>query len=598
MNARSVNIAFIALTALILFYGVSSSQVDLSIPTSESPEDLNISTSEGFTFPSLLNIENKAPEEKVKVEPEAAITSIEVTGNKLVATDKVLEAVFSRVGDAYLEIKAQSDVKAIYNLGYFSDVASERSRYKGGIKLSFKVVENPLIRTVVFEGNLVLSSEVLSGSMETKAGDILNYTKLREDMKKIDDLYHSLGYILARVIDVSADQGILRIKIIEGVIESVDIAGNESTKNYVILRELNTKDGSVLNEKTLSKDLRRVFNLGFFSEVNPTFVPGGTPDKVKLVVNVKEQRTNTINVGGGYGEREGWFGFADLSVNNLFGTGQAIMIRGQTGTNLQTYQFKYYNPWVLEDYFGDHLGFTFKRWYTVGTDFYFSGQNEIHNGYDLNFSKPFADVWRAGVGFGGEWVGPYSGSSFEAYDTNTIDLSMSYDTRDILMNPTEGQFHTVSTRWGWKFAGDSATQFMKYGLDFNFFVPLAERQVLAFHAGTGLAVNDVPIGELYWVGGANTVRGYYPSEARTGRRKLLMNAEYRYTFNEVFQAVVFLDYGNAWDDGPPNFSDFLSGKGLGVRINTPLGPIRLDWGVASGKNFGDGVLHFSIGQAF
>jgi outer membrane protein insertion porin family len=100
------------------------------------------------------------------------------------------------------------------------------------------------------------------------------------------------------------------------------------------------------------------------------------------------------------------------------------------------------------------------------------------------------------------------------------------------------------------------------------------------------------------VGSANTVRGYYPSEARLGRKKLLLNVEYRYTFNEVFQGVGFFDFGNAWDEGAPPFGDFISGKGFGIRLNTPLGPLRLDYGIGAGKNFGEGIIHFSMGQAF
>ncbi|MFC1767007.1 BamA/TamA family outer membrane protein, partial [Candidatus Margulisiibacteriota bacterium] len=104
-------------------------------------------------------------------------------------------------------------------------------------------------------------------------------------------------------------------------------------------------------------------------------------------------------------------------------------------------------------------------------------------------------------------------------------------------------------------------------------------------------------------GGANSVRGYYPSQAHTGVRKLILNAEYRYFFNETFQGVLFYDLGNAWgtvDDpgGGPDFANFMSGRGFGLRLTTPLGPIRLDYGVGASNSFGEGVIHFSIGQAF
>jgi outer membrane protein insertion porin family len=563
-----------------------------------------ISFSEELSLPTILDLVEGTREARTPSSPpkktgkEILVTSIEVKGEKSAPEKEILDAIFSKVGEPLIKQKVEADIKAIYALGYFADVSADTAPYKNGEKIIFLVSENPTITMITFEGNSALSAEQLTSSMETRVGEILNFVKLREDIKRVNEYYHTTGYLLARVIDVATDdEGVLRVNVIEGVIEEIKIEGNDNTQDYVIRRELNTKPGAVLNDKKLAKDLRRVFNLGFFSEVNPTFQPGEEPDKVVLVVRVKEQRSSTINLGGGYGEREGWFGFVDLSLNNLFGTGQGLLIRGQTGTELQTYQFRYYNPWVLEDQFGDHFSFTYKRWYTVGSDFYFLGQNEIHNGWDVAFGKPFYDVWRLSWSLGSEWVGPYGDSSFEAYDTWTTGLALSYDTRDFRMNPTEGVFHTVSTKWGWKYA-NKVTQYMKYGLDLNFFVPLADRQVLALHSGAGLGVGDVPIGDLYWVGSANTVRGYYPSDAKLGTKKLLFNVEYRYTFNEVFQGVVFYDFGNAWYSGAPNFGEFISGKGFGIRLNTPLGPIRLDYGLAGDKGFGEGVIHFSIGQAF
>ncbi|MBI5078734.1 BamA/TamA family outer membrane protein, partial [Candidatus Saganbacteria bacterium] len=140
--------------------------------------------------------------------------------------------------------------------------------------------------------------------------------------------------------------------------------------------------------------------------------------------------------------------------------------------------------------------------------------------------------------------------------------------------------------------------FTKLGWDINHYHPLFENQVLAAHAGVGIGIGDVPIGEIYWAGGANTVRGYYPAEAKKGKRKIITNIEYRINFSELFQGVFFCDWGNAWDTGGPLTEQFISGWGPGIRVNTPLGPIRLDYGVKGGKAFGEGIMHFSIGQAF
>jgi outer membrane protein insertion porin family len=381
-------------------------------------------------------------------------------------------------------------------------------------------------------------------------------------------------------------------------VEAITLEGNESTQDYVILRELKTKAGSALNQETLKKDLRRVFNLGFFSEVTPNFEPGSTPDKVVIVIKIKETRTSTINFGGGYGEREGWFGFVDLSVNNLMGTSQGLMIRGQSGQQLTTYQFKYTNPWLLPEKFGDHTAFTFRRWYTIGRDIYLTEQDAKYNGFDVSVGKPLFENYNITWTLGSELVTPNGTSSFESYQSDTVGLALAYDTRDFWLNPTRGQLYTVSTKQGWKHAGSGTTTFFKLDWDINHFYPVLDNQVLAFHIGAGVGFGDIPIGELYWAGGANSVRGYYPSQAKNGKRRLISNLEYRINFSDLFQGVFFYDWGNAWDLGAPVFSNFITGWGPGLRINTPLGPIRLDYGVPGGKTFSEGIMHFSIGQAF
>ncbi|HVN66808.1 MAG TPA: BamA/TamA family outer membrane protein, partial [Candidatus Sulfotelmatobacter sp.] len=269
-----------------------------------------------------------------------------------------------------------------------------------------------------------------------------------------------------------------------------------------------------------------------------------------------------------------------------------------SGQQLSTYQFKYFNPWFIPQKFGDHTSFTLRRWLTEGRDMFITNQDGIYNGFDVAIGKPLNDNYNITWTLGSENVSPINASTFEAYLSDTIGVTFSFDTRDFWLNPKTGRYYTLDLKQGWKFASTN-TSFFKTGVDLNHYYPFFDNQVLAGHIGVGLGTGDVPIGEIYYAGGANTVRGYYPTEARTGKRKLITNFEYRLNFSDMFQGVFFYDWGNAWDgDKIPDASQFLSGWGPGVRITTPLGPIRLDWGVPAGKSFGEGVMHFSIGQAF
>lgn len=542
------------------------------------------------------------PKMEGTLEVSSIITQIEIRGNFTITDREIMNVVFSRIGDTLLQEKVRGDMKAVYALGYFSDISVTFEAHAGGTKVIFEVAENPVAEDIIMEGNTVYSTAEILALISTQKGKIINFKNLQEDIEKINTHYKENGYVLARVVDVETDEetNILHFKIIEGIVEAITLEGNETTLDYVILRELKTKPGSVLNEETLKKDLRRVFNLGFFSEVTPSFEPGSSPDKIVIVLNIKESRTSTINFGGGYGEREGAFGFVDLSINNLMGTAQGLLVRAQLGKNLSTYQFKYFNPWLMPERFGEHTSFTFRKWYTVGRDIYaLTEQNAIYNGFDVSVGKPLFENYKIAWTLGSELVNPYDTSTFEAYQADTIGLTFSYDTRDFWLNPTEGRFYSLALKQGWKMAASGTTTgFFKLGWDLNHYYSLMENHILALHGGAGIGFDDIPIGEEYWAGGANTVRGYYPSEARRGKRKLITNIEYRLNFSDLFQGVFFYDWGNAWNEGAPAPGDFIVGWGPGVRINTPLGPIRLDYGVPGDKNFSAGVPHFSIGQAF
>ena len=538
-----------------------------------------------------------APSFAEDVTVASKITAISVSGNVHVRSDQIIEAIFSKVNDNIEQDKIKNDMKAIYALGYFADVSASFEAFKDGTKIIYIVKENPELKEILVSGNTVYSSAQISEIMGIKTGKIFNFKSLRDGIDSLNKKFKKDGYTLARVVDVARDNDRVSIKILEGMVEGVTLEGNDVTKDYVILREMDTKVGGIFNEEIFSKDLRRIFNLGFFSEIVPEFQPGSTSDKMILVLKLKETRTNTINFGGGYGEREGWFGFTDLAINNLMGTAQGLMIRGQAGQQLTTYQFRYTNPWFLPNKLGPRTSYTFKLWNTQGNDIYLTQQDQFNVGFDMALGKTYKDTIGSSIYFGSESVWPRSGATFEAYTSDYIGLSLSLDTRDVWMNPTKGIYHVLSVKQGWKFAS-SQTNFFKIGLDLNTFKPLAAQQVLANHFGVGIGLGDIPIGELYWAGGPNTVRGYGLSEIKRGVRKVIANIEYRYTFNEMFQGVFFFDWGNTWDSGSPVLTDFIAGWGPGIRFNTPLGPIRLDYGVGTAKTWPEGILHFSIGQAF
>ena len=430
----------------------------------------------------------------------ALITGLEVQGNIYVSSEIILKSVSSKVGDAIEESAINADLKAIFALGYFEDVKALFEDYGDGKKVIFRIMENPVIRSIKFSGNTAYSTEEIHSLLNTKETQLLNFKMLRQDISTIQQQYYDEGYIMSKITDVvtDRDEETLTFIISEGYVQGITIEGNTNTKDYVILRELKTKAGSVFNESTLKSDIRRIFNLGYFSEINPVFEPGTEKNSLIIILKIKEARTSTVNFGGGYGEREGWFGFIDLSINNFQGTAQNFLIKGQWGQEISTYQFKYFNPWFMPERLGDRTSLTARFWNTLGRDIYLTLQDEFHVGWDMAIGKELSENYRSSFSLGSESISPRGIATFEAYDSHFLGVSLSYDTRDVWLNPSEGAFHTVSLKQGWKIESGNTTNYTKYGVDLNRFIPVRERTVFAWHIGTGYGVgvagNPRPVG--------------------------------------------------------------------------------------------------------
>lgn len=238
-------------------------------------------------------------------EPDQAsprIVNIEVEGNTNVPTDEVLQVVSTRIGDPLLEPRLKRDAQAIFDLGYFTDVRLDYRVAPGGLRLVFRVLENPMVNEVRVNGTNVVGNDKIVSLMETKPGKILNTRFLRSDIEAVNQYYNEeLGYLLANhVEDLTFEKGVLSLKIKDGmkinqiVVEGVTVFPIEKVQALVRL-----KPGDLFNRKTAEADGTAISKLYEDNDyILDTIRPSIDPDKGIVTFRVQEAVLQEIRVEG------------------------------------------------------------------------------------------------------------------------------------------------------------------------------------------------------------------------------------------------------------------------------------------------------------
>lgn len=541
------------------------------------------------------------------------VKSLEVKGNQTVAKEEVLGAVALKPGDKIVPEKLQQDLQSIYKLGYFYDVSASFKEEKDGVIIVYEVIENPVVKRINIKGNTKFSTERLGQLIQTSSDKMLNSKILSEDLGRIEKQYHDDGYVLAKIEDVSMDiDGTLNISIREGLIEDIKVNGNKKTKDRIIERNFSKAViGQPFNINEVRKGMQKVYNLGYFEDVSMHLDPGSQPDKSVLNVDVKEGKTAVGTVGGGYSSKDGFSGFIQVAENNLGGNGQQLKVRWQFG-GITDYSLSFFDPWT--DSKQTSLGFSvynqlskkekrdsngniaynFKERIkggsiTVGRP---TGQ-DTRTSLTLRSKDTSAEEVKLGTGDDLALPGDPFFSDYKGGTVNSATFTIVKDTRDNWLDPRSGYRNELDIELGgYGLGGDY--NYTKYQVDLRRYIKSGKKNTWALKGFGGIANGNVPDSELFEIGGADTLRGYEDGIFE-GTKALAFSTEYRIPMGSKIQGVVFADAGNAWGENKNmSLGDLKTSAGIGIRFNTPIGPLRLDYGVGEDG----GRTHFSIGQAF
>ena len=506
---------------------------------------------------------------------------------------------------------------------------------KNKIEVVIVIEEGPTynIGSVEIVGNTLFPTKSLEELLVSKPDTVYSPEKMGKDTQSIKDFYLNRGYIEAYIqnkvlfnpktekmdISFSLDEGSLFH------VNKIDIKGNYKTKDKVIRRELIVYPGEVFSGEKIKTSQKRLSNLGYFEEVNIGVKDSDNPDKKNLVFNLKEKKTGALSFGAGFSSIDSLVGFAEISQSNfdLFnfknfqGAGQKFRIRFEGGSERVNFLLSFVEPYFLD------------RKIMFGFDTFVDKSEYLSDDYDEErFGVNFRLAKQIGVFNRGEVIltlenveikvddnaSPELQEEKGDYDVAAVTFKFSRDTRNTIIFPSQGGKIVAKL----KLSGGTEN-YVRFDITSSrYFAPFSmfPDHVLHLRTGAGfvsaMSGGRVPIFDRMFLGGSNTVRGFEYREISPkdvydeplGDEKMsFLSLEYLFPIVDRVKGAAFIDTGNVSDDLDDLIFDRNVGVGLGIRLNLPIGPIKLDYGfpiVTNDLTEDDAKprFHFNMGTSF
>jgi outer membrane protein insertion porin family len=556
------------------------------------------------------------------------------------------------------EAQLQQDldkIKEFYqNHGYIDaevkDVRKERQN--GPLIITIAVTEGIQyhVNKITFSGYKETTEQRIRAILKMKEGGVYSPKGLHDDAKAIADAYGSGGYVDLVILPQSkpAGQALIDVhyKIEEGgrsFVERINIIGNTRTKDKVIRREILIQPGDVFNTVRVEATKKRLENLGYFTKVDTYPEATGVEGRKDLVVQLEEKRTGSLNFGAGYSTIDQLVGFVELTQGNfdLFnwpgftGAGQKFRARAQIGNERKDFVLALTEPWFLDQRL------------SLGGQLFYSEANYLSSVYDqrdygfsLELRKPLfwfiydilgyrydrLDVYNVATGLSPDLL-----DELKSQRKSEVYTSLVYDRRDNPFLTRRGERVSLSP---YVAGGPLGGNDQIYGWDLEaakyfhlWFDMILLFDVEAATVDTWGDDKEVKIFDRLFLGGSNNLRGFDfrgvspkddNNEPLGGDSMARATVELTFPIVEKARGAIFYDAGfvnaDPWDfsfqtqyqphlnanRAATPYDNLEDDVGVGLRLDLPIGPLRLDWGypIQRGNNPGHGRLNFSVGYQF
>ncbi|MFA4918502.1 MAG: outer membrane protein assembly factor BamA [Thermodesulfovibrionales bacterium] len=564
------------------------------------------------------------------------VNEISFHGNSL-KEDRLKEIMSLRKKKKYNPDLLDSDREALENfynaLGYLSvkidDIQAVYEEGRDSVNIIVGIHEGAKteIGSVDITGANLVSETELWKVVNLHPGDPYNEVDLSDARYRIIEFYSKKGFPnvaveVKRAIEERKAGVTFQIK--EGSVVlfgKAIVTGNRKTKYEVVRRELKQQENMPFDYTLLSKERQQLYKSGLFTAIDMEALDA-YEDKKDVLIKLREGNAGAVELSLGYAEYELYRGILDLSYRNVMGMNRQTSLRLEVSSLERRYVLQYYEPWFLSTELPFRILILGEDRKEINIDTRETRYRLTRNSITAGFEKKMSDILRGELFYEFSLVNTFQVKPdvvLSKEDTGTLVISglrlgLIYDTRDNQFYPKKGIFSGASLKiTSPVFLSES--NFIKLTLYGNVYHEVAKGFVLAASLRGGLAqgyvkTSDLPIVERFFLGGRTTVRGYNQDTLGPlgadgnpigGNVFLMENLELRTSLGKNFGLVTFLDGGNVWlNTSDVKLGDVKFTAGLGLRYNTPVGPIRIDYGQKLQKEKGEsaGELHFSIGHAF
>lgn len=583
---------------------------------------------------------------RVRPGKQVAVEAVEFVGNEAIASDALRQVVQTapkrffwggRFDPAIWEADRER-LEATYRARGFAEVKlapTEQRLDPTGTKLTLitRVEEGPRepVSRLSLSGVSPLDEPGLLQAIGVNPGDPLRPGLTTDAVIAAESYYAQAGRPLAEAeARYRPETDTLELAVTPGPKKRfgvIVLRGNIKTKDYVVARQFAIAKDAPYSSEAIFRTQQRIYQLGFFDRVSVAPIRPISPDPaepVDMVVTVHERETRSLGVGGGYGTWLNWQASLELSESNTFGLGRPSRLEATYGLLRKAVTASYRDPYLFGTNFvgegaAGYVRDTLKR-PALGTA---PGRVDLETetyGPSVGLSRAFSNALSGSVRYG---LGRLRYVQYDAQDirqagglearwNSILTGALTYDSRSDFLDPRYGARTEVALDFATPFVGPHLP-YLRPRASWSYFYPFPRRVTLALGlsggfiqplSGQPLLPEDV----LFFGGGPNDLRGYgfrdikvlTPDATITGgRAQWVAHAELRTPVWGALGVVPFLDFGNVYASlAEVRLDNIRFTPGLGLRYDTPVGPLRLDVGYPVYPLGLAPAFHLGLGHAF